>query len=464
MTRLALVLVFAVVLAAGLSYYSGLQIERDFHAATKLWSEQPDFPAEVTTTYERGIFRSSAETALRLSASAAPTLTMHHHIAHGPIPWTGLAQGARPGETWIESEVRLSGQHPAIASTFADVPPLRIFTRAGAESGSSRFHWPAFSGTARSGAPGAAGAGGGTVAIQELRGEIEFGGEREEAVGFFEWGGMTLESPLFTVEMAGVGGEFAYEHILRPAIYGQSSFHLDAVRALAGGRAMADLNGLRWAEQRAVEDGKMFLHSTLSLETLSVLGTALREGRLETRFENLDLSVWERVRELARRYAAGARGGAIANAGTPAQPGAAGVGGVDPAEALRLLQTFVAADPSLALDLAAQVDGARVTAQSHARFEPGAATGALDPQTLLGALDAELSLQIPTRLFDAWVDGPRVSGKAAQLRALRDQGLLRRGPGDVYAMQLRMRSGELSINGVPYPAFSTGRPEAGRFH
>ena len=72
MKRFALVLVFAVVLAAGLSYYSGLQIERDFHAAMKRWSEQPEFPAEVTTTYERGIFRSSAETALRLTAVAAP--------------------------------------------------------------------------------------------------------------------------------------------------------------------------------------------------------------------------------------------------------------------------------------------------------------------------------------------------------------------------------------------------------
>ncbi len=450
MKRFAVALTLFAVVAVGLSYYSGLQIERDFQTAMAKLTEQPDFPGEVTTTYERGVFHSGAETAIRLSAGAAPMMTMTHRIAHGPIPWTGLGQGASPGETWVETELRVDvGQHAAFAATFAEIPPLRILTNAGPESGTSRIHWPAFSGRSQDGA---------SISIQELRGEIDFGGPREEAVGFFEWGGMKLESPFVTVEVAGMGGEFAYESILQPAIFGQSSFHLDTVRAVSGGRAVADLAGLRWAEQRAVEDGKMFLHSTLSLESLAAMGRALHEGRLDTRFENLDISVWERVRELAKRYAEGARGTAIAP--TASAPAAS----PDPAEALRLFQTFVAADPSLAVDLEARLDGARISAKSHARFEPGAAAGALDPQTLLQALDAELALQLPAPLVDAWVDAPRASGKAAQLRALREQGLLRRGPGDVYQMRLRMRGGQLSINGIPYPAFSPGRPEAGRFH
>ncbi len=443
MKRLALFAVAAALVVTGLSYYSGTRIERDFETGMAALSGGADFPGQISTRYERGLFGSTAKSEFRMPGAQQPAARIEHSIAHGPIPWAGLRHGARPGSTWVESEIFFTGGHPALAAFFTELPPLRVRTRLGATRGVSELHWPAFQGGA---APGT-----GTVAVSELNGEIHFGGPKEEAYGSLEWGGLKMDSPLYALELKSLHGEFAYEDILKESLFGQSSFRLEQVMARSGGQPVAELHDFTWSERRRVENGKLSLHSALGIGSLGVMRFELKQGVLETQLEKIDLSVWEQVRKMGQSLAQSSVGTSLAATGanTSAIP--------DEAEALRLLQTFLAADPSLSLQLAAQVNGQALSANSSARFGEDAGAGGLDPQALLRHLEAHLAVEVPTRLLDGWLDGPGGSGgKGAQLRALRDQGILRRGPADVYVMRLEFRRGELHVNGVPYRAFGSG--------
>jgi uncharacterized protein YdgA (DUF945 family) len=430
MKRLALFLAVAALGATAFSYYHGLQIEREFHAGMSGLDERPEFPAEVQTTYDRGVFQSTATTRVTWATPTLPALTLEHRIAHGPIPWAALRQGGRPGSTWIESRVSLGlGSNPVLGTFFGDIPPLSIQTHVGSAGGVSTFHWPAFEG----GSPET-----GTVSISELRGEVGFGGANEEAVGSLEWDGMALVSPLYSLRVSGMSGEFAYEDILKASVYGQSAFQLESISAQAGGRNMADLRNFTWSEQRAVEGDKMFLNSKVGIESLNVMGFSLREGSLETRFENLDLSVWERVRQIGQSVMQSSRSTTLAATGA------------------------VAADPSFSLELRALANGEMLSAKSHARFGDGAAGAGVHPETLMRALDADLALRVPATLLDAWIEGPRgAQGKGAQLRVLRDQGVLRRTRANAYETRLEFRDGEIRVNGVPYEALKQLGPGSG---
>jgi uncharacterized protein YdgA (DUF945 family) len=438
MKRLALFVIATAVVVSGLSYYSGMRIERDLKTGMTALAEGSDFPGQISTTYER------AKSELRFASANAPALTLEHRIAHGPIPWAGLRHGARPGSTWIESQVSLAGSHPAVDAFLTGVPPLRVRTRVGRVRGTSELYWPAFE--------GAGGPGNGKVTISELNGEIHFGGLKEEAYGSLQWGGMKMDTPLYSLEIAKLSGEFAYEDLLKTTLSGQSSFRLDSVSVRSVGQAVANLRDFTWTEQRKVDDGLMFLHSAFGIGSLSVMGFQLREGRLETELEKIDLSVWGQVRKFGKHLAQSS--GATALAATAGERPA-----FSEAQTLELLRAFLAADPSLSVRLAAQVNGEALSATTGVHFGEAAAGAGFDPQALMQALDADLSLEIPATLLDAWLDGPRGSrGKSAQLRMLRDQGILRRTEAGAYVTRLQFRGGELRVNGVPYETFGVEPP------
>ena len=428
MKRIALFLVVAAIACSGLSYYNGLRLERDFQAGLQQVLAEAGTPGvEIQTDYERGFFQSSAVSTLNWSGSAA--LTVRHRIAHGPIPWAGLRHGARPGRTWIESELSFGLEKIAgVSEVFTQVPPLRIFTNVGAGGeGSSEFRWPAFEGNSPQS---------GKISIAELVGEIDFGGPKEQALGFVQWGGMQIESPFLTVRVSAMSGEFAYEDILKPSIYGQSSFELESITAQVAGQVVTDLRDLRWAEQRAVTDGKMFLRSQLGAASLQVTSMDLRELSVESQFENIDISVWEQLRTYAQSV----------SGYTKASTGAAAA---TQADTMQMLQTFVAASPSFSMQVSGLVDGQRLRANANAAFGAGAHESGQNLEAWTRSLNANLDLYVPAPLLEPLLQR---GGKAAQLRMLEEQGVLRRTPSNAYEMRLQFENGELRVNGVPYEA------------
>ena len=290
MKRIALVLVVVVGGICALAYWNGLRIERGFQEnmeqALENGADLPGF--DVTQSFERGFFGSTAQATLQ-STAGGPALRLEHRIAHGPIPWAGLRHGGKLGRSWIATEVAFDlTTQPALAQVFSELPPIQITTHLRSSGdGVSEFYWAPFETQTPDG---------GSVAVREMRGEIEFGGANEEAVGSIEWGGVHLETPQFSVKMSPLRGEFAYEDVLKSTVYGQSSFSLESVEAMAGGQSVGDLRDLHWAEQRAVENGKLFLRSQVSLDFLEVMSFRVRELSLESQFENVDLAVWEQAR------------------------------------------------------------------------------------------------------------------------------------------------------------------------
>ncbi len=323
-----------------------------------------------------------------------------------------------------------------LARVLPELPTLRIATSLSlGGSGQSRATWPA----AETATPD-----GGSLRVGALEANVEFGSTREQASGTLTWEGVRLDTRQFGVHIAPLRGEFAYEDVLRPTLYGQSSYVLDGVTLSMGPKPMASLGTLRWAEQRAVENGRAFVRSQVHLDTADAFAIALRDLSVETQLENIDLEVWKRARDLLQ----GASPFAVVAGGLGAHPTLDANGGAAPPADTpgSLLRDFLAAEPRLA------AQGSTLINDETLRFEAAAHSRAAelpdDPQIEEWSrlVDASLSLLIPAALLDPVLEDPGARG--TKLRNLMELGILRRTPA-TYEVDMSLEGGELRFHGVP---------------
>ncbi len=465
-----------VVAAAAVPWWSGIEIERRYHAFVASVENDPAWgfglapPGEAAWTlrserYERGLFRSRAVTLLehRLEPAhrgraAEPVgslaLRFEHRIGHGPWPVTRLASGSLPSfeMAHVRTTVEWQADGPEVPPDLAHgVLPFEVETTV--ERGVGRVE--VYGRNPESG-PLAAPAGDGGPDWSALRASYVVTPELDGFSGVVGFPGVELVAEGLAIELSGLRSELDYRRDPTGVWVGRSESALDDLVLEVDGVPWVGIQALGWRDECRIRDGLYEVELALDLDTAELAGERFGPLEFASRASRIDPEALMALIEWSEGLAVSDETGA---------------GEIDPhrlAEIGERLAAFFAPRPVLEIERArVETPEGRLRLAGRVGFSDPDPFAAGNPLLALAALEAQAGARVPRAIaLDlARAMLPRIApagpaalrgdegleGAAAELlESLLGQGWLRE-VGDDVVLDLRFHRGELYLNGAPLP-------------